>query len=199
MVIFMVLSLFGLTALISAIIPVEAGIAIVFWIGIIITAQAFQATDTRHAPAVALGLFPALAAWGLLLVSSTLNATGIALSAPDAATRVLDSNAFAAVGLQFPGLVAISQGFMLTSLVWAASCTCLIDRKFLAAAAWMGVGALLSFFGFVHAGKFTAAGSTYDIGIATGWTWSVGYGLAALFFVLLHLNYSRSYSRCNDL
>ena len=36
--------------------------AIVLWIGIIITAQAFQATPPAHAPAVAVGLFPAIAA-----------------------------------------------------------------------------------------------------------------------------------------
>ncbi len=58
----------GTVALIKEIIPIEAGIAIVVWIGIVITAQAFQATPLRHAPAVALGLFPAIAAWGAALV-----------------------------------------------------------------------------------------------------------------------------------
>ncbi len=61
----------GTVALIKEIVPIEAGIAIVVWIGIVITAQAFQATPLRHAPAVALGLFPAIAAWGAALVLGT--------------------------------------------------------------------------------------------------------------------------------
>lgn len=58
----------GTVALISNVVPMEAGIAIVFWIGIVITAQAFQATPVRHAPAVAIGLFPAIAAWGAIVM-----------------------------------------------------------------------------------------------------------------------------------
>ena len=58
-------------------VPLEAGIAIVLWIGIVITAQAFQATPTRHAPAVAVGLFPAIAAWGATLVLGTFIAAGL--------------------------------------------------------------------------------------------------------------------------
>ena len=40
----------GLVNLIFNVIPIEAGAAIVLWIGIIMTAQAFQTTPLRHAP-----------------------------------------------------------------------------------------------------------------------------------------------------
>jgi AGZA family xanthine/uracil permease-like MFS transporter len=59
----------GTVIAISKAVPIEAGVAIVLWIGIIITAQAFQATPLRHAPAVAIGLFPAIAAWGATIVA----------------------------------------------------------------------------------------------------------------------------------
>lgn len=59
----------GTVMTIAEIVPIEAGAAIVLWIGIIITAQAFQATPARHAPAVAIGLFPAIAAWGATIVA----------------------------------------------------------------------------------------------------------------------------------
>ena len=58
----------GTVAVISKVVPMEAGIAIVLWIGVVITAQAFQASPVRHAPAVAIGLFPAIAALGATLV-----------------------------------------------------------------------------------------------------------------------------------
>jgi AGZA family xanthine/uracil permease-like MFS transporter len=63
----------GTVAAISAIVPIEAGIAIVLWIGIVITAQAFQTTPVRHAPAVAVGLFPAIAAWGATIVAGSFD------------------------------------------------------------------------------------------------------------------------------
>lgn len=66
----------GLMGLVSAIIPVEAGAAIVLWIGIIITAQAFQATPPQHSPAVAVGLFPSIAAWGATVFMGTLILSG---------------------------------------------------------------------------------------------------------------------------
>jgi nitroreductase len=37
--------------------------AIVLWIGLVITAQAFQATPNQHAPAVVMSLLPGVAAW----------------------------------------------------------------------------------------------------------------------------------------
>ena len=184
-VFFMLIALFGLSHAVSALVPIEAGMAIVLWIGIVITAQAFQATPSRHAPAVALGLFPAIAGWGVLILTQTLGAANFATGDFGLADKVLNEpGAFAGAGMQLPGLVALSQGFMLTCLVWSAASACLIDKHFRQAATWMLLGAGLSFFGFIHAGHLTSAGAVYEIGLGTGWRWSVGYLLCALFFAL---------------
>jgi AGZA family xanthine/uracil permease-like MFS transporter len=181
---FAVISLGGLTFLINALVPMEAGMAIVLWIGIIITAQAFQSTPRAHAPAVAIGLFPAIAAWGLLVLTQTLSAAGTATGDANLAARVLAApDAFLRNGLHLDGLVALSQGFMVTCMVWSAASAHLIDRSFRRAAAWALIGAVAAFFGFVHAGTITPAGGLYDIGIATGWRWAVGYAACALFFL----------------
>ena len=71
-----VIALTGTVTLISSVVPMEAGIAIVLWIGIVITAQAFQATPREHAPAVAIGLFPAIAGWGASVVSGAFKLGG---------------------------------------------------------------------------------------------------------------------------
>jgi AGZA family xanthine/uracil permease-like MFS transporter len=55
-------------------VPVEAGMAIVLWIGIVITAQAFSATPRNHAPAVVIGLLPGVAAWGAMMVKAGVRA-----------------------------------------------------------------------------------------------------------------------------
>ncbi len=181
---FVVIALGGLTYLINALIPMEAGMAIVLWIGIIITAQAFQTTPPAHAAAVAIGLFPAIAAWGLLVVTQTLGGAAAATGIPALAARALaDPGAFARAGLQLDGLVALSQGFMVTCMVWSAISAHLIDGAFRRAAAWALIGAVAAFFGFVHAGAITPAGAVYEIGVATGWRWTVGYVLCAAFFL----------------
>ena len=53
-----VICLTGTLAWIAWAVPIDAGMAIVLWIGIVITAQAFQATPREHAPAVVVGLLP---------------------------------------------------------------------------------------------------------------------------------------------
>ena len=53
-------------------VPIDAGMAIVLWIGIVITAQAFQAVPQNHAPAVVMGLLPGVAAWGALMLKTSL-------------------------------------------------------------------------------------------------------------------------------
>lgn len=68
--------LLGLFGVVGQLVPIEAGIAIVLYIGLVIAAQAFQATPPRHAPAVALGLLPGLAGWGALMLKAGLRAGG---------------------------------------------------------------------------------------------------------------------------
>ena len=58
-----IVCLTGTVAHIAWAVPVDVGIAIVLWIGIVITAQAFQATPASHAPAVVMGLLPGVGAF----------------------------------------------------------------------------------------------------------------------------------------
>lgn len=185
-----VVSLVGLSSLAVALVPVEAAGVILIWIGLVITSQAFQTTPRPHAPAVALGLVPSLAAWGTIVVSQTVGAVGAAISDGSVAHRAFENlDVFIASGLQLPGLIALSQGFMLSSVVWAATAVCLVERRLTQAGVWMGVGAVMAFFGFIHVGEISVEGNLYSLGFATGARWAVGYALAAIFFVVVsHVN-----------
>ena len=57
------LCLSGSLVAIVWLIPVEAGITIIFWIGLIITAQAFETTEPIHYPAAIIGIMPGIVAW----------------------------------------------------------------------------------------------------------------------------------------
>merc|ERR1711862_1021393 len=51
------------------------------------------------------------------------------------------------------GLLALSQGYLLTSICLTSMLIWVIDREFLRAAAWALVAAVLSAFGLMHAGS----------------------------------------------
>ncbi len=46
----------GLFALISLAVPIQVGVAVIVYVGIVITARSFQVTPGNHAPAVVLGI-----------------------------------------------------------------------------------------------------------------------------------------------
>ena len=75
----------GTLAWIAWAIPIDAGMAIVLWIGMMIVAQAFDATPRAHTPAVVVGLLPGIGAWGALLAKNGLRAAG--LGGPAGAVR----------------------------------------------------------------------------------------------------------------
>src|SRR5438874_4752467 len=70
------LSWFGVIAVMSSLIPLVAISPILLYIGMLIGAQAFQETPKHHAPAIILALIPNIAAWGKLLIDSSLGAAG---------------------------------------------------------------------------------------------------------------------------
>lgn len=67
-------SFLGLTALLLAVIPLVAILPILLFIGLVIGAQAFQVSPSRHAPAVVLAIIPNIAAWGQTQVNGALAA-----------------------------------------------------------------------------------------------------------------------------
>lgn len=144
----------------SRIVPLEAGIAIVLWIGIIITAQAFQTTPRAHAPAVAIGLFPAIAAWGATIAQGALNAAGQVSNAPTLES-LLTANPDADVnGFLLHGLITMERGYIFTCMLLSAISAWLIDRRFFHAALWSLVAALLAGLGLTHA--YQLSGNSID-------------------------------------
>lgn len=156
-------------------IPLEAGIGILLYIGVIMVAQAFQETPKEHAPAVALGLFPALAAWGLLLVETGLRAGGRSLSEVG-----LDSFAHS---LAIHGMISLERGFIFTSTILAAIGVFLIERQYIRAAFWSLAGAFLAAVGIVHAYELTPWGVTTRLGLFAAPEFALSY--LFLFFIFL--------------
>lgn len=179
-----VLCLTGAAGVVALLVPIEAGMAIVLWIGIVIVAQAFEATPSRHAAAVAVGLLPGIAAWGTLMLKTGLRAGGVGMpgGAPFSASI---EGALAALDVAGRGAFALEQGFIFTAMILAAATAEILDRRFRSAAGWCAAAGLLSFVGLMHAYTWTPGDSVVALGLGTGVSWGCAYLLAAAFLFVV--------------
>jgi AGZA family xanthine/uracil permease-like MFS transporter len=164
-----VLSWFGIIAVMSALIPLVAIAPILLYIGMLIGAQAFQETPRHHAPAVVLALIPNIAAWGKLMIDSSLGAAGTT-----AAKVGLDK--LGQVGVLYHGLEVLGGGAILAGMILGAVGAFIIDRKYAEASAFAAAGAVLTFFGFMHGEA---------VGFAVTPVVALAYALMAAFLFVL--------------
>ena len=148
----------GLVALLLAVVPLVAVLPILLYIGIVITAQAFEATPIRHAPAIVLALVPNLAAWGQNLVDSALNAAGT-----NAAK--LGAEAMGKAGLVYDGMAMLGGGAILAGMVLGAIAAFVIDRDFRSAVIYCAAGAVLSAIGFIHGTQLEVTKTTLTMAL----------------------------------
>lgn len=172
-----IVCLTGTLAWIAWAVPVDAGMAIVLWIGLVITAQAFSASPRAHAPAVVLGLLPGVGAWGALMAKNGLRAAGVGTpDGPPFSPALLER--FAQSDTWMHGGFALEQGFIFTSMVLAATTVAIIERRFTTAATWCAVAAMLSLTGIMHGYQFTPGDTA--IALQPAWEWAVGYAAMAV-------------------
>jgi AGZA family xanthine/uracil permease-like MFS transporter len=168
----------GTVAQIAWLVPIDAGAAIVLWIGIVITAQAFSATPREHAPAVVVGLLPGVAAWGALLAKQGLRAADYGTASHPFDAHLIDR--FLRSDTWIDGAFALEQGFVFSSVLLAALTVAVIERQFARAALWALACALLSALGLMHAYDFTP--SDTRLVLAPAWPFVIGYSAMAAVF-----------------
>jgi adenine/guanine/hypoxanthine permease len=159
----------GLTALLLNVIPLVAILPILLYIGLVIGAQAFQASPSNHAPAVVLAIIPNIALWAQIKIDTTLQVAGTN-------AEKVGIPALRQVDVWYSGMVLLGGGSVLAGMVLGAAAAFIIDRKLVHAGITALVGAALAFIGLIH-------------GAHLGWMVSplvaLGYALfAAVCFVL---------------
>lgn len=175
-----VLAWFGIISVLLALVPVVAISPILLYIGMLIGAQAFQTTPAKHAPAIVLALTPHLAAWAKLqidtMLGSTMNAAaavgGMAADKADA-VKAAAIAALPQQGVFYHGLEVMGGGSILGGLILGAIGVFIIERDFEKASAFALVGAVLTYFGFMH-------GEAVGIGGGFGVTPAVALAYAAM-------------------
>jgi AGZA family xanthine/uracil permease-like MFS transporter len=169
------LCLTGLVPAVLRVVPLEVVAFAVVWFGLAMVGQAFAEVPAAHTVAVALGIVPMLAQWVTQIVDIAIRKAGgdLLTVAPRFGGE-----------LAIYGMIALGQGALLVSMIWAAALVWMIERRFLRASAWMLAAAVLSCFGVIHAYNLTAQGIENRLGWWAAPDFTVSYLAAAVFLVI---------------
>ena len=148
-----VVCLTGAMSPIAWAVPADCGLAIIIWIGFIITIQAFETTPQRHWPAVIMGMVPVILAWVTFSMVTAARIGGAGTpTGPSFGPGLLAAVHDAGVAIE--GGFAVGQGTFTSALILSTITVMVIDRRFVTAACWSLAASLLSLLGFLHAWRF---------------------------------------------
>jgi len=160
----LLLGCLGLLGPLLKIIPIVAILPILVYIGMVVTAQAFNETPREHAPAIALAFLPWLADWVRTLINNALAVAGT--SAEQLGTAALQGG-----GVAYSGMALLGNSAILVGAVLGSIAAFIIDRNYKNAGYWALFGAAASYVGLVH-------GLEFKFGAAVGP--AIGYVLIAM-------------------
>lgn len=178
----------GTLSFLTWLVPIEAVMAIIIWIGVVVCAQNFQVSEVRHMPAVVVGLLPAFGAYVGLVAKHAMAVTGAASGnnffEPGIEASFVELRSFYA-----EGLFALGQGYIFSSMVLAGVVYCIIERRFTAAAVWSFIGAALTLIGFIHLYVYTGGDIIGEMTLpALEWSkWTTGYVVMGAVLLLVPL------------
>jgi AGZA family xanthine/uracil permease-like MFS transporter len=140
---YLVLGLTGAVGLISAVIPYQVVMSMLLFVGLVVGAQAFNECNKKHGVAILFGFLPLIAQYLETAVNESLAAMGGNMA----------SVGVEAFSSSFPirGVLALSQGAFLSSLLLTAIIAFIIDAKFKQAGYFAIFSAACAFMGLIHA------------------------------------------------
>ena len=156
---YLLICMTGLTGVLMALIPTEAVMVLLVFVGLSVTANTFRELDRKYTNVVLLSLIPILFQYIQTLISSAAQAAG---------TTVADIGVskFTEFSVPIEGIQALGNGAFLSSLLIAGLLAYVIDKKYFLSAAFGGVLAVCSFIGMIHADTvalFPPVGVTFGI------------------------------------
>lgn len=143
---------FGLLAFLNNLIPVAAAAPVLVFVALSLITNTAHSVKTDHMAAVTIAMMPHVSSflmvkWGSMMGAlAAVGATGLPqLGDPELTAALLQQ------GAHFEGHQALSQGAILTGLIWGAIVASVIDGNFRNACGFALAAALLSSIGVLHA------------------------------------------------
>ncbi len=143
---------FGLLAFLNNLIPVAAAAPVLVFVALSLITNTAHSVKTEHMAAITIAMMPHISGflliqWGALAgAMAAVGATGLPALGDPALTAAL-----AQQGVPFIGHLALSQGAILTGLIWGAIVASVIDGRFANAGGFAAAAALMSLVGIIHA------------------------------------------------
>jgi AGZA family xanthine/uracil permease-like MFS transporter len=175
----------GYVSFIVELIPRAVLAPILVFIGLEIVTQAFVHSPVRHIPAVVFSVFPTVA-----------RIVAIQLETPEIVSAANLQHLITRAGSALPEAlvtIAIGNGFILTGMLWGAFLAEMINRRLRICSVYLGILAVLTFFGIVHS-------SLPDAGVYLPWLLAdaarqIPYQFALSYLVLAVLIFALSYTK----
>jgi len=139
-------SVIGLLSLIVGLIPKAVLAPIFIFIGFEIIRQAYEEAPRAHSPAVSLSFLPVIANLVVIILGQFLGALAVTPGRLPVRLQTL-----------LQTLTVLSNGFIVTALLWGSMLAFLIDRKPRRAALCAFACAVLTLFGIIHSVRPTGA------------------------------------------
>ena len=126
---YLLICLTGLTGVLMALIPTEAVMVLLIFVGFSVTASTFQELDKKYVNVVLLSLIPILFQYIQTQISSSVQAAGTTVDALTAAQ-------FAEYSVPINGIQYLGNGAFLSSLLLAGLLAYVLDKKYFHAASF---------------------------------------------------------------
>ncbi len=139
-------AIFGFIHFLYNLIPEAAVAPMLVFVGLVITAQAFSASPAKHSLAVAVAIIPHMSN---ILSTKIRSAVSIANAELNVGSAEF-AESCTQQGIAWIGQSALSQGAIITGLLWGSILAMLIDLDFKKAATFSGTAAFLTLIGIVH-------------------------------------------------
>ncbi len=168
-VVIFLLCVFGMFPLLGAVLPVPAIVPILLFIGLVIGAQAFGAVPKAHYAAIVLAIVPNVAAWASGLIDNTIATAQAAAAAAKAPALDITDAALATNGVIHEGLTKLGEGAVLAGMILGAIAVFMIDRRFVWAAGYSFLGAVLAAVGLIHGAEVSLDFDATQMKLALGY------------------------------
>lgn len=149
-VVFFIAGIFGLVSFVYHLVPIAAVAPILVFIGLVVTAQAFNATPPGHSIAVAMAMIPHISSLLITKLNSLAQCVNQLLKS---SINLTDTHTVADMlryGIHYPGQLALGSGAILIGLVWGAITAHIVDRRYIMVFIFSISAAILTATGLIH-------------------------------------------------
>ena len=142
-VLYLLICLSGLTGIIMAVVPYEAVLVLLVFVGFSVCGNTLQNTKPKYIPVILISMIPIVFQYIQTLIDSAVQAAGTT-------TAEIALSKFAEFSVPITGVQILSYGAFLSSLLIAAVLACVIDKHYFRASAFSIALAVSSFIGLIH-------------------------------------------------